>query len=97
VFTKHEWALAVRATGVRARKFCATCAMYISTMLSGGAKAKRVAEETGTSLAMIEKHYGKCMPTAADDLDDVLKLGGASGTVPENPGSRRVRTGRFGA
>jgi integrase len=96
-FTKHEWAGALRATGVRARKFYATRATYISTMLSGGAKAKRVAEETGTSLAMIERHYGRYMPSAADDLDDVLGLGTTSGTVPEKSGSRRARAGRSGA
>ena len=35
-FTKHESAAALRATGVRARKFYATRATYISTMLSDG-------------------------------------------------------------
>ena len=43
----------------RARKFYATRHTFISDALSHGLNIKWIAEYCGTSVAMIEKHYGR--------------------------------------
>jgi hypothetical protein len=53
------WYRALRACGIRARKFYATRHRFISDALTQGVKIKWLAEYCGTSVAMIEKHYGK--------------------------------------
>jgi integrase len=85
-FTKHEWSAAIRATGVRARKFYAARHTCSSVLLSAGVPAKLVAEQLGTSLAMLQLHYGRYMATASDTLDAALGLD--SETVPERSPNR---------
>src|SRR5207249_8035097 len=51
------WYRALRACGMRARKFYTTRHTFISDALSHGLNIKWVAEYCGTSVAMIEKHY----------------------------------------
>lgn len=85
-FTRHEWSAAIRATGVRARKFYAARHTCASVLLSAGVPAKLVAEQLGTSLAMLQLHYGRYMATASDALDAALGLD--SGTVPEQSPNR---------
>ena len=53
------WYRALRACGIRARKFYATRHTFISDALSQGANIKWLAEYCGTSVSMIEKHYGR--------------------------------------
>ena len=53
------WYRALRACNVRPRKFYATRHTFISDALSNGLNIKWVAEYCGTSVAMIEKHYGR--------------------------------------
>jgi integrase len=72
-FTKHEWHRALRSAGVRPRKFYATRHTFISLALSRGARPKWVAEYVGTSVAMIEKHYGRYIAQA--DGDQLARLG----------------------
>ena len=55
---RHFWP-ALRVLKIRHRDFYATRDTFISVMLSHGEPGKRVAEHCGTSLAMIEKSYGK--------------------------------------
>ena len=63
--TDHEktphgvWYRALRATGVRERKPYTMRHTFISMGLTKGVKIKWLAEYCGTSVAMIEKHYGK--------------------------------------
>jgi integrase len=55
---RHFWP-ALQELKIRHRDFYATRDTFISVMLSHGEPGKRVAEHCGTSLAMIEKSYGK--------------------------------------
>jgi integrase len=64
------WYRALRACGIRPRKFYATRHTFISDALSHGLNIKWVAEYCGTSVAMIEKHYGKYIK---NDSDEQLK------------------------
>jgi integrase len=59
------WATALRATGVRYRKAYATRHTFISIAVSTpGVPLKWVAEQCGTSVAMIEQHYGRFLNQA---------------------------------
>jgi len=53
------WHPALRAVGVRPRKFYATRHTFISVALTRGVRIKWLAEYVGTSVDMIEKHYGR--------------------------------------
>ncbi|MDG2305287.1 MAG: hypothetical protein P8R42_11655 [Candidatus Binatia bacterium] len=57
---------------------------YITALLEAGAEPLVVCRQTGTSLAMIEKHYGASR-TDADDLDRLL---GEAGNHPSKPKTR---------
>ena len=59
--------IALRACGVRARKFYATRHTFISDGLSHGLNIKWVAEYCGTSVAMIEKHYGRYIKSDSNE------------------------------
>jgi len=56
---KQYWHAALTALKIRHRKFYCTRHTFISVMLSHGENIKRVADYVGTSVVMIEKHYGK--------------------------------------
>ena len=67
---KKHWYRALRALNMRPRKFYATKHTYISVALSAGVNIKWLAEQCGTSVAMIEKHYGRYIK---DDGDAPLR------------------------
>jgi len=67
---KKHWYRALRALGIKPRKFYATKHTYISVALSAGCNIKWLAEQCGTSVAMIEKHYGRYIK---DDGDAPLR------------------------
>ncbi len=78
-FVKHEWHRALRASGVRPRKFYSTRHSFISLALSDGRPPQWVAEYVGTSLAMLHKHYAAFIRNpAADDL--LMFLGALDGS-----------------
>ena len=83
-FQSREWRRALAALKIRPRPFYNTRHTYISEMLDLGARPLWVAKQTGTSLEMIEHHYGRPRDTA-DELD---KLIGGLPTVKTkgNPG-----------
>jgi len=83
---KKHWYRALRVLGIRPRKFYATKHTYISVALSAGVNIKWLAEQCGTSVAMIEKHYGRYIN---DDGDAPLRelLAGKSETLGETPSS----------
>jgi integrase len=66
---KH-WNKALRACGVRQRKFYNTRHTYISTAVTAGVNLKWVSEQTGTSIRMIEERYGRYI---RDDGDALLR------------------------
>ncbi len=89
---KKHWYKALRAITIRERKFYATRHTYISVALSAGVNIKWLAEQCGTSVAMIEKHYGRYIK---DDGDAPLKalFGAKSETLGEtlSTGTRKKR------
>ena len=64
---KKYWYRALRACNIRPRKFYATRHTFISDALSQGANIKWLAEYCGTSVAMIEKHYGRYIKSDAQE------------------------------
>jgi hypothetical protein len=60
---------------MRPRKFYATRHTFISDALSQGANIKWLAEYCGTSVAMIEKHYGRYIKS--DSREQLERLFGA--------------------
>jgi len=83
---KKYWYRALRACGIRPRKFYATRHTFISDALSHGANIKWLAEYCGTSVAMIEKHYGRYINSdSQEQLQRVfgVKTGTFYGTLRE--------------
>jgi hypothetical protein len=76
-FVEQHWHRALSATGIRPRKFYATRHTFISSALTKGANLKWLAEYCGTSVEMIEKHYGRYMRADADQLA-LIRGGGES-------------------
>jgi len=58
-FVQKHWHPALRALNIRPRKFYATRHTFISAALGRGVHIKWLAEYCGTSVAMIERHYGR--------------------------------------
>ena len=63
---KDHWHSALRATAIRPRKFYATRHTFISIALSNGVNLKWLAEYCGTSVAMIERSYGRFLADGGD-------------------------------
>jgi integrase len=75
-FVEKHWHRALRATGVRARKFYATRHTFISVAVGRpGVNIKWLADYCGTSVEMIEKHYAGAVHQDAAQL--ALIAGGA--------------------
>ncbi len=77
-FVDNHWRPALRATGVKARKFYATRHTFISQTLEAGVvKLKALADYCGTSMEMIERHYAAWMPPTQP-----AELAALGGTAP---------------
>jgi integrase len=63
---KKSWHPVLRRLQIRPRKFYATRHTFISDLLSRGEDLKAIAEYCGTSVAMIERSYGRWMPKGVD-------------------------------
>jgi len=68
---KEFWHRPLRALKIRPRKFYTTRHTFISVALTAGVNVKFLAEQCGTSVAMIERHYGRYL---TDDADTQLRL-----------------------
>ncbi len=66
----RHWNKALRASGVRQRKFYNSRDTYISVELSEGVNIKWLSEQCVTSVTMIENRYGKYI---RDDGDAPLR------------------------
>lgn len=75
-FVENQWRPALRATGIRPRKLYATRSTFLSLALTRGANLTWLAKYAGTSVAMIEAHYGKYMQD--DDAQLALLSGSTS-------------------
>ena len=71
-FQRREWLPALRALRIRPRPFYNCRHTYISMLLAAGAKPLFVCRQTGTSLEMIEKHYGDARVDAVH-LDRMIR------------------------
>jgi integrase len=56
----------LRKLGIRIRKFYCTRHTFITELISRGEDLKAIAEYCGTSVAMIERSYGRWMPRGVD-------------------------------
>jgi integrase len=94
------WYRALRACGVRARKFYAKRYTFISDALSNGLNIKWVAEYCGTSVAMIEKHYGRYIKSDSKEQLKRLFAGKTetfTETLPQQLRAKRTQVaGKFG-
>ena len=72
---KKYWYRALRACNIRPRKFYASRHTFISAGLSNGVNPKWLAEYCGTSVAMIEKHYGRYIKS--DSQEQLQRVFGA--------------------
>ena len=72
-FQRRVWLRALRALRIRPRPFYNCRHTYISMLLDAGAKPLFVCRQTGTSLEMIEKHYGDAR-VDADQLDRRVRV-----------------------
>jgi integrase len=79
------WYRALRAKEVRVRKPYTMRHTFISVGLTHGVKIKWFAEYCGTSVAMIEKHYGKYLGGDSEEQLNTL-FGGKSATSSETFG-----------
>ena len=79
------WYRILRGTGVRERKPYSTRHTFISAGLSNGVNIKWLAEYCGTSVTMIEKHYGKYI---GGNIENSFQgfLGGQTRNLYRNPG-----------
>jgi integrase len=84
-FTKNHWKKAIRALGIQDRAFYACRHTFISVSLTNGMNPKFIAEYCGTSLAMIEKHYGRYIRNDGR-AQLALNRKTATGTVPARAG-----------
>jgi len=89
-FYAREWVPMLRRLKMRPRPFYNTRHTYISYMLAIGARPLWVARQTGTSLAMIEEHYGdaRCSSGELDALISDAKRGrtrNLPGTFDDDP------------
>lgn len=66
-FSKWIWITTLRSLDLKQRRLYATRHTYISQALTEGANPKYVAEYVGTSMQMIEKHYGRYMGSRGAD------------------------------
>ena len=83
---------ALTATGIRPRKFYATKYTFISVALTKGLNLKFIAEYCGTSVAMIEQHYGRFLASRVDEQLALL----STPSVSAGTGLRHRKTATFG-
>ena len=91
---KKYWYRALRACEVRPRKLYATRHTFISVGLSNGVKIQWLAEYCGTSVAMIDKHYGRYVKSDSQEhLQHVFgpKTGTFYGTLRDGPTIQRAK------
>jgi len=92
---KDHWRRVLTGTKVRARKFYATKHTFISIALTKGLNLKFIAEYCGTSVAMIEQHYGRFLASRVDDQLALLSAPPVAAQV--EPQKRKTATFGGGA
>jgi integrase len=92
--SRGVWYRMSRAAGVRERKPYTMRHTFISAGLTNGVNPKWLAEYCGTSLQMIEKHYGKYMRN--DAAEQLAKLAGTMTQTETLPKRKRAIVGKVG-
>jgi integrase len=84
-FRKREWAPAIESAGVTTpARLYDLRSTFASNALAAGITVYELARIMGTSVAMIERHYGALIDTARESLLDRLEAFGAQqGHEPE--------------
>jgi hypothetical protein len=91
---KDYWYKTLRTLSIRERKFYATRHTYISAGLSNRINIKWLAEYCGTSVAMIEKHFGKYFRGDVDEQFSRL-LGTKTETFPKTFSTKRSNVANY--
>jgi len=86
-FYRREWIPMLRRLNIRPRPLYNARHTYISFMLAIGVNPLFVARQTGTSLAMIQEHYGSAR-LPADELDEMIQSRNPAGTLARTPRSK---------
>ncbi len=68
-----HWFPALKANKIRPRNFYQTKHTFISLALSSGINIKLVSEQVGSSVATIERHYGKYIQSQGDDPWEAMR------------------------
>ena len=84
---RDHWGRVLRGLEIRPRKFYATRHTFISVGLTAGVNLKWLAEYCGTSVAMIESHYGRYL-----ERDGERELQLLMGSDAEQVAERKVAT-----
>jgi len=82
----------LRVLKLRLRRFYNTRHTFISVALTIGCNQKWIAEQTGTSIAMIQQNYGKCI---RDDGDALLRAYVGDAVQAFTRDENEVKTGTF--
>jgi hypothetical protein len=83
-FRLREWAPAVTASGVeRPARLYDLRSTFASNSLAAGITVYELARVMGTSVAMIEAHYGALLDTAAESMLARLEAGPRAQLMPE--------------
>jgi integrase len=86
------WNAALRGTGVRPRKFYASRHTFISVALTHGVNLKWLAEYCGTSVAMIERSYGRFLAAGSDSQLELLAGDGRDRRQSQHRSYRTAKT-----
>ena len=85
-FARHFQGV-LRVLQIRPRPFYNTRHTYISVALTLGCNQKWIAEQTGTSIAMIQEHYGKFIRDDGDALLRAYVEGPKTDSIQEKTGT----------
>ena len=80
----------LRSLKIRPRPFYYTRHTFISVALTLGCNQKWIAEQTGTSIAMIQEHYGKFIRDDGDALLRACVAQSKPATIEQKPEPLRV-------
>ena len=91
-FYQREWIPALRRLSIRPRPYYNCQHTYIPSMLNIGTNPLFVARQTGTSLEMIETHYGS-RGVVAEPLDELIDAAAAASRNPTGTSRTRPSAG----